>query len=56
MRGAFCRKPPASSEGEEMESTKKLMDKDNAMAFCQLAGDYARGIGGLPQDGQRQMN
>ena len=47
---AFCRMPPASSDEENIKRTKKLMDKGNANAFNYLAGLYARGIRGLPQD------
>jgi len=50
---AFCRTPGATSEEEEMKRLKKLMDKGNARAFHQLAGAYAQGIYGMPQDRQR---
>ena len=47
---AFCRTPYAELNGEEVEKTKKLMEKGNADAFEHLAGYYAQGICGLPQD------
>jgi len=46
---AFCRTPEATDE-EEIERTKKLMDKGNAEAFLLLAGYYAHGSRGLVQD------
>ena len=45
--------PPASSDEEEIERTKKLIDKGNAEAFHQLAGYYAAGTNGMPQNYQK---
>jgi TPR repeat protein len=47
---AYCRTPNANSEEEEIERTKQLMKNGNADAFYQLAGCYADGDTGLPQD------
>ena len=46
---AYCRTLYVTNE-EEVERVKKLMEKGNAKAFHQLAGYYAGGINGLPQD------
>ena len=46
----FCRTPPSNSDEEEVERTKKLMKTGNAQAFYMLAGHYAQGIMGMPQD------
>jgi TPR repeat protein len=46
----FCKTPRANSNEEEVERTKKLMKTGNAQAFYMLAGHYARGTHGLPQD------
>ena len=46
----FCRMPYAKLDEEEIKRLKKLMEKDNADAFNQLAGYYAKGILGMPQD------
>jgi len=46
----FCRTPASSSPEEHINRTKKLMDKGNAEAFNQLAGLYAQGRMGMPQD------
>ena len=46
----FCKTPPAESDAENVERTKKLMEKGNADAFKQLGGLYEQGIYGLPQD------
>ena len=46
----FCKTPPARSPDDEVKRVKKLMEKGNAYAFNQLAGYYAQGIKGLPQD------
>ena len=46
----FCKAPQARSPEEEVKRVKKLMEKGNACAFCQLAGYYALGMMGLPQD------
>ena len=45
----FCKTPPAESDEENVERVKKLMEKDNANAFYQLAGFYDRGMG-MPQN------
>jgi len=50
---AFCRTPPPDTDEEEVERLRELMDKGNDEAFSQLAGYYARGIQGLPQDRQK---
>jgi len=47
---AFCRTPPASSDEEEINRLKDLLDKGNANAYSLLAGYYSKGICGLPQD------
>ena len=44
---AFCRVPIPTSEEEEIERTKKLVDVDNAYAFHALGGWYE---GGTRQD------
>ena len=46
----FCKAPPARSNEEEVERTKKLMEKGNAHSFYQLGGYYFEGCYGLPQD------
>jgi hypothetical protein len=46
----FCRSPPANSDEEDIGRLKKLMKKGNADAFEQIAGNYAHGIKGMPQD------
>ena len=50
---AFCRElaPTGSNSGEEeIKRLKKLMEADNSEAFHQLAGYYAMGSTGMPQD------
>ena len=47
---AFCRTPPATSDANDVEQIKKLMENGNAEAFNHLAGYYRRGIMGMPQD------
>ena len=47
---AFCRTPGAKSAEEEVERLKKLMEKGNPSAYNNLAGYYAEGTMGLPQD------
>ena len=47
---AFCREPTPTSEEEEIKQVKKLMDADNANGYYQLAGHYARGVMGMPQN------
>ena len=46
---AFCRGPQPSSNAE-VKGLKKLMECGNALAFNHLAGYYARGLMGMPQD------
>ena len=46
----FCKTPPPRSNEEEVERVKKLMDKENPSAYNNLAGDYAQGINGMPQN------
>ena len=43
---AFCRAPPATSDAERVKQIKKLMDANNAYAFYNFAGWYARGLRG----------
>ena len=50
---AFCRTPRAANSEDDIKRTKKLMDKGNSEAFHQLAGLYAQGIMGIPQDYQK---
>jgi len=50
---AFCRKPPPSSDEENIERVKNLMDNGNGVAFDQFAGYYDVGDYGLPQDYQK---
>ena len=47
---AFCREPNPSSDEEIITQTKKLMEAGNAHAFYNLAGCYAAGDKGMPQD------
>ena len=47
---AFCRTPVTKSYEEEVERLKKLMEKGNARAFYNLAGCYAQGHKGVPQN------
>ena len=47
---AFCRTPYAKSDEEIIASAKKLMEKGNAHAYYQLAGYYANGAMGVPQN------
>ena len=48
---AFCRKPNVHPSSEEnVKRLKKLMEVNNAYAFNYLAGDYATGDHGMPQD------
>ena len=46
----FCRTPPANSDEEQIKRVKKLVDAGNAFAIFQLAGYYADGTYGMPQD------
>ena len=46
----FCRTPPARSDEEQIKRTNKLTEKGNAVAFKNLAGYYANGSRGMPQD------
>ena len=46
----FCRIPSPNSDNDSIRRLKKLMEKGNGRAFYILAGYYARGIWGLPQD------
>jgi TPR repeat protein len=47
---AFCRVPAPTSNEEEVERIKKLVETENAYACYQLAGCYAHGVIGMPQD------
>ena len=46
----FCKTPSAHSGEEEVKRVMKLTEKGNGDAVNQLAGYYAEGILGLPQD------
>ena len=48
----YCRTPPPSSDEENINRIKKLMDRGNAKAFNQLAAGYYHdeGTEGLPYD------
>ena len=47
---AFCRTPDPNSAKECIKRNKLLMEKGNADAYYVLAGYYAEGIMGMPQD------
>ena len=47
---AFCRTPDPNSDKEEVERLEKLTEKSNARAFYNLAGCYAEGSMGMPQN------
>ena len=47
---AFCRTPCAKSDEENIRRINNLMNKGNGDAFYMLAGHYAGGEMGLPQD------
>ena len=47
---AFCRVPMATSDEEEVKQLKKCSEYGNPRAFYNLAGYYADGDGGMPQD------
>ena len=49
----FCRTPPPSSHEEGTKRIHKLMDNGNGEAYYLLAGYYAHGMHGLPQDRQK---
>ena len=46
----FCKTPYSKSDEETIKRVKKLMKKSNSDAFFYLAGFYADGTYGLPQD------
>ena len=46
----FCRSPPTYLDKEEIGRLKKLTEKGNPWAYNQLAGHYANGSRGMPQD------
>ena len=46
----FCKTPPAESDEEEVKRVMKLTEKGNTGAHYFLAGFYAQGIKGMPQD------
>ena len=50
---AFCRMPPPSSDEVSIQGVKKLMNKDNAEAFNQLARAYSDGVLGMPQNHEK---
>ena len=47
---AFCRTLRPSSEEEGIKRIMNLIEKGNADAFYELAGYYAQGTMGMPQD------
>ena len=47
---AFCRTPKAKSYEEEVARAKKITGKGNTDAYYMLAGLYAQGTTGMPQD------
>ena len=47
---AFCREPKPSSVEEDIKRIKKLTKTENARVFYNLAGYYANGEMGMPQD------
>ena len=47
---AFCRTPMATSDEEEVKRLNKCSESGNARAFYNLAGCYAAGDTGMPQD------
>ena len=47
---AFCREPAVATEEEEVVQLNKLVEKGHAHACHMLAGAYANGILGLPQN------
>ena len=47
---AFCRTPSATSDEKEIQRLKRLMEANNEDAFYALAGYYATGDYGMPQD------
>ena len=47
---AFCRTPDPNSAKECIKRIKLLMEKGNANAYYVLAGDYAQGRNGMPQN------
>ena len=49
----FCKAPPLRSPDEEIKRLKKLTEKGDADAFCQLGGCYYRGSMGMPQDWEK---
>ena len=51
----FCRTPPPKTDEDYAEGVVKLVEKGNANACNQLAGDYAEGTNGLPQDYTKAM-
>ena len=50
---AFCRTPVGNSDEEDINRLEKLMEKGNGGAFYNLAGCYARGRKGMPQNGAK---
>ena len=47
---AFCRKQNPSSDAERVKRMEKLMEADNVGALSKLAGYYANGEMGMPQN------
>ena len=52
---AFCRTPPQSSDEEEIERTKSLMDNGNGEGCLLLASYYDQGLRGLLRDHQKAI-
>jgi len=52
---AFCRTPPPSSDEEEIERTKNLMDNGNGEGCLLLASYYDHGLRGLTEDHQKAI-
>ena len=49
----FCRTPEPTSDGETNRMLKKVMDKGSGQAYSTLAGCYAEGRYGMPQDWEK---
>ena len=53
---AFCREPKPTSDQEEVERVKKLMEANNANAICLFAIYSSSGNMGVPQDMAKANN
>ena len=49
----FCREPYATSQNEEIDRTKKLIESGNPYAYNKLGSHYAHGSLSLPRDYQK---